>query len=847
MKKALAIILAVIMLLGCMSITAFATETNTWSFNSETMTFTVNSPVPKKQTVGSELPKGNVIIDGTCDGIHGLEAIWGKVVQEGGYEYGGNHWNRADKGGATTFEAGVQYGYIIALTYDPQTVQKDLANAKIVWNGKEYSNIGVSVPYDAANNLAEIFIVVDFGVLDADGSFSGGDFAEEPNNTTTIKAKKVVELSYEMVIPGTTELNKTNHKDVVLDGKATVANVKDASYGTRIYYTVDMTNANFTDGNEHTMAATYQYAQGGDYVTLNKDTTVTVFDGNKINDSTISVTVSDDEWKKAAPADYTATLVFSFGDKEVTTVGTLLDTVKTPGFPAEMSMDNMWVANGGDNMYAIYTGTFQSMDCVMLYDGRNEEPIAPLYYEVEKIKDSENYFMRAGSLTITFNMTSGHLTSIHAKAGSVIDLTFAPLETKAISELLNLSETTFPTTLLDGWFSDTGDSACFVDNGNLAFFEYRQGSWEVVDYIPLTGTASHLGNTYYARSTTKNYPIEFNVQSDKLISIKIKTETLKPDNMTIASLLNSTWSDSYPTSDSRWYNDKVIDLRFNSGSLELGGSSVPNAKLTKDGNNYKFKLTDQLTVLFTMKEGKIGSVTVSGGTGEIAKYNGTYEKPQLSGNDVIEMYSSSLPKGTNNDDVWTNGYGSAIWYNTETNKICSHFQGCSIFDLNLTKPAIQTDYGYAIGQSIKVYISDNKITSIELINYIGYDNSVDDGNGTYKEPPLNGNKVLSMYAASLPTSWDDGWKNGIGYNKIWYNTQTGKLGTKFDGLNENDYDLGAYVATKTAYGYLITYGDGGNGLELHISGNAITSIVVKNLWVDGYGNGTYDATKTFGS
>lgn len=139
----------------------------------------------------------------------------------------------------------------------------------------------------------------------------------EGSGTVTVTAT-VPGISYEIVIPADgAELSEDAHSNVTV-GKdsntvASVKNIKHASEGSSIFYTVSL--GKFSDGNGNEMAASYTYTRGGADAELTESTRVIVYENGTITPSSIKVSISDEAWDNAASGTYTAGIVFRFDNE----------------------------------------------------------------------------------------------------------------------------------------------------------------------------------------------------------------------------------------------------------------------------------------------------------------------------------------------------------------------------------------------------------------------------------------------------------------------------------------------------------------------------------------------------
>ena len=209
-KRLVAFVLAAIMVVSLLPTVALA-STDSWSYDANTKTFTVNCTIPEMKEVGDPVPQAVYFSNAQESEDIVFGAGWGKAVEaqtEGAQEYHSKYWG--DPG--ATFASGEEYGYAIAIAYDPEKLG-DLSGAKVVLNGKEY-DLAVAIPYDSPvynpildKNAGAVFLAVDFGTLSADGEFSGGDF-EETDNTNPLVLDEVTDKTNPLGLDEVTD--KTN-------------------------------------------------------------------------------------------------------------------------------------------------------------------------------------------------------------------------------------------------------------------------------------------------------------------------------------------------------------------------------------------------------------------------------------------------------------------------------------------------------------------------------------------------------------------------------------------------------------------------------------------------------------
>ena len=432
MKKLLSLVLALVMVLS-LTVPVLATESDgTWSYDPNTKTFTVNCTIPKNVTLGMAIPKEvSITSTGEITGISGLVALWGKTSVENGYLYDSRNWmpaiNKKDDPNAV-FKANTEYGYVIVVAHNPSELQNDLAVAKIVLNGKEYSNVGYAKMSDT---YAEMFIVVDFGVLGADGNFTGGDFAEASTNksgsTSITFTKEKPKLAYTIVIPTATTLTEESHKDVQLggtEGKASVE-ITTGDDKTNIYYTVDFKDATLTNGTNN-ITTTYAYAQGGDYSALTNETKVTVYEGGTVQNSTVQVTADETSWTAAPAGTYTASVVFNFGTEEVTPVTAADALVENAYFKLNFTTTQPY--NGTLAWSMTYNKTASGFEATELLEN-NENVLAYAANDIQVNANGSIITINMGwEYPLTFTLDTS--TNIYSFTGDNNQVTFTSFSVK---------------------------------------------------------------------------------------------------------------------------------------------------------------------------------------------------------------------------------------------------------------------------------------------------------------------------------------------------------------------------------------------------------------------------------
>ena len=177
----------------------------------------------------------------------------------------------------------------------------------------------------------------DMGDIDCEACVSGTVTAPCPLcggskkvNASIISGKiEAADFAYTMVIPSETTLTEDNYKDGVLlgsDGLVTIEVTKHDCATIDVYYTVDLTNGNLTDGSSHTITTNYKISNSatGTFAALAEETEYTVYTGGAVKNTYIKVSANETSWNAAPVGDYNASVVFNFKDEEVVTVADLL-------------------------------------------------------------------------------------------------------------------------------------------------------------------------------------------------------------------------------------------------------------------------------------------------------------------------------------------------------------------------------------------------------------------------------------------------------------------------------------------------------------------------------------------
>ena len=302
MKKTLSIILAVMMLLGCMSITAFA--------DGKTMITEVNLTVGKTYT---DLDTGvSVSVPGEADytaSYGGMEFVVGSDVYF--YQITGGDSNL----------------WLNMKSYTPCQTEPDVSNADKVfavinlytkdWQTYAFAeNAGLTVTCNGRtiNQKAQ--------GASTEGWFSVSGISPQvyvditpskTSGTTDITAvKAAAPLSYEMVIPSAVNMTKAG---IVEIGTPSVEDVKNATEKTVISYTASGTQLTL-ENSDKTMTTSYYTDSTG--TTAMPSTAIEVYKNKDLVDplTTLYVGVTESDWNAADAGTYKATVTFDFAAEE---------------------------------------------------------------------------------------------------------------------------------------------------------------------------------------------------------------------------------------------------------------------------------------------------------------------------------------------------------------------------------------------------------------------------------------------------------------------------------------------------------------------------------------------------
>lgn len=122
-------------------------------------------------------------------------------------------------------------------------------------------------------------------------------------------------LAYTIVIPESASVSDADHAKAAV-GVATVTDVVNASTTTRIYYTAEGSDFVYDGISSITMAADYSYDCDSVEDADLDGAEVVVYRGGEEVESTVYVSVEDSVWNTARPGSYSATVTFSFDSYE---------------------------------------------------------------------------------------------------------------------------------------------------------------------------------------------------------------------------------------------------------------------------------------------------------------------------------------------------------------------------------------------------------------------------------------------------------------------------------------------------------------------------------------------------
>ena len=308
MKKTLSLILAVMMLLGCMSITAFA----------------INVECPTCGGYGEWEEK--------CPVCHGHAEDTCPDCDGDGYlpcPTCGDYYNE----GCPTCE-GNQRAFPCQNPYCFDGLVETVCTNK----GCKQGSVWVQCP-------------------DCGGKGYTIDYTHMSDSIEIRATITAADFSYEMVIPSATTLTDEAHENVLLgsDGKVSIANVKHPTDKLNIVYTVDLTNGDLVNGT-NTVPTTYGISETADgtFVTVDDTTKVTVYKNKTIINSFVNVTADDTAWNNAPGGTYTASVTFNFECEEPVSVKkTIGEILGNDGTKWSNGTKSMIATLIGDGYYAV--------------------------------------------------------------------------------------------------------------------------------------------------------------------------------------------------------------------------------------------------------------------------------------------------------------------------------------------------------------------------------------------------------------------------------------------------------------------------------------------------------------
>ncbi len=225
-------------------------------------------------------------------------------------------------------------------------------------------------------------------------------------DSTDITLKVAKELSYEMVIPE--DVTNLNNFGVFEVGQAKVKDVKNATENTMIFCTAETTDFK-CEGKSDIPASYYTDAEGS---TAFPTTAVTVYEDKADAEDipTMYVGVSETDWDDAENGTYKATVTFNFEAKTFNSVADILATVEGE-FPT--TKETGWIFDGGETAAYCYVN---DGNLTVNYDSIDQDSIS-LKTNVEKTDKSTFYYIIESNdlepeREFTFRLTGGVLTEI---------------------------------------------------------------------------------------------------------------------------------------------------------------------------------------------------------------------------------------------------------------------------------------------------------------------------------------------------------------------------------------------------------------------------------------------------
>ena len=195
----------------------------------------------------------------------------------------------------------------------------DLTEYEINLNGARIFNLGawgVDVPTALEDELWIVMTVKDdkIALVCSDTAPECWDDGLSGNTDITASVPDK-SLAYTIVIPESASVSEENHAKAAV-GVATVTDVVNASTTTRIYYTAEGSDFVYDGISSITMAADYSYDCDSVEDADLDGAEVVVYRGGEEVESTVYVSVEDSVWNTARPGSYSATVTFSFDSYE---------------------------------------------------------------------------------------------------------------------------------------------------------------------------------------------------------------------------------------------------------------------------------------------------------------------------------------------------------------------------------------------------------------------------------------------------------------------------------------------------------------------------------------------------
>ena len=346
MKKLLSIVLAVVMLLGCMSIPAFAAETYELSNGEAALYFSPHSADAEASTEKLIYNYKAFIIDHAFEGVQDfVESNVSAIIEGTASGYSGK-FNLSGYYGTSIFQ------YIVPAEYydgDSNAVPGNAETAICVVF--YYANGFESAP----THYEAICFDTEQHLFDDQGSVEATEWkvlpAEEPaeegkSGNTDITLTVAKSLTYDMVIPE--DVTNLNAAGIYSVGQAKVENVENATDNTVISYTASTTA--FKCEGKTDIPASYYTEQAA--TNAFPTDAVTVYENNADAASipTMWVKIAEEDWNAAENGTYTATVTYNFSAEEVEKV-TIAD-ILPEDFP--VSTELCWWKGGEDHLCDLY-------------------------------------------------------------------------------------------------------------------------------------------------------------------------------------------------------------------------------------------------------------------------------------------------------------------------------------------------------------------------------------------------------------------------------------------------------------------------------------------------------------